>query len=71
MTKKWTAHAYQCTILKYDQLSETLNFQPGTLVLHATLSLTVLHICAKLFQNPLMNDKHMDRTHLLMHNHEI
>ena len=65
MTKIWTGHEYQCTIIKFDleRLSVTLTFKLGTWVLRMTLPLTVLYICTKLYQNPSINDKDMDRTH--------
>ena len=39
-----------------------LTFELGIWVLRMTDRLTVLHICAKLFENPSMDNKDMDRT---------
>ena len=60
MTNKWTGYQYQCTILNFESM--TLTFELGTRVLRLTLPLTVLYICAKLFQNPSINDTHMGQT---------
>ena len=73
MTNIRTGHDYQCTMLNFDleRLSVTLNFELETWVLRATHHHFLLNICAILFQNLSINDKHMDRTQISIHNHKI
>ena len=47
-------------------MSVTLIFEQETLVLCTTRRLTVLHICAKLFENPSKDYKDMDQTQKML-----
>ena len=47
-------------------LSVTLTFEQETWVLHMTHCLTVLHICAKFFENPSKDYKDMDWTRKML-----
>jgi hypothetical protein len=46
-----------CDKVKLQNYSVTLTFEVRTWFLDATYRLDVVHICAKLFQNPSMYDK--------------
>ena len=57
-------HLYESTFMKNYLWSVTLTFELQTWVLSATHCLNEIHIYVKLFQNPSINDKVMDRTQL-------